>query len=145
MITPAIAGPISRAPLTIDELIAMALPRSFLSSTIWMRNDCRAGISNALMSPWNTASAITSPSVMTCASVSAAIASDCAAAAACVHTRRLRRFSRSTQTPATGPNRNATIWPEKLTTPSNSAECVNRYTSQLVASRVIQVPISEMV
>ncbi len=37
------------------------------------------------------------------------------------------------------------ICPEKLTRPSRKAECVSRYTSQAVAMRVIQVPMSETV
>jgi hypothetical protein len=36
------------------------------------------------------------------------------------------------------------ICPAKLTVPSSSADPVNRKTSQLVAIRVIQVPMSEM-
>ncbi len=71
------AGPISRAPLAIEELMAMALPRSVRSSTIRTRKDWRAGMSKALMKPCTTASAMISPKVMMCASVSAAKASDC--------------------------------------------------------------------
>ncbi len=120
------AGPTSRAPLAIDELIAMALLRSFRSSTICTRNDWRAGMSNALISPWSAVRTMISQSVMTCARVRPASASDWTAAAACVHTRSLRRLRRSTQTPANGPTANETIWPAKLTIPSNSADCVSR-------------------
>ena len=120
------AGPISRAPLAIEELMAMALLRSFRSSTIWTRNDWRPGMSNALIKPCNAVSAMISQRVMTCASVSAAMASDWTAAAACVHTSSLRRLRRSTHTPANGPSANETICPAKLTMPSSSAECVRR-------------------
>ena len=36
------------------------------------------------------------------------------------------------------------IWPAKLTVPSKSADPVKRKTSQLVAIRVIHVPMREM-
>ena len=51
MSTPAIDGPRSRAPLTIEELRAMALGRSARSSTISTTKACRAGMSNALITP----------------------------------------------------------------------------------------------
>src|SRR6202041_3629768 len=75
---------------------------------------------------------------------SAASAKDCSMARACVTSKTLRRLRRSTQTPAKGANRNVGICPAKPTTPSRKAEPVRRYTSQLVARRVIQVPIKEM-
>ncbi len=59
------AGPSSRAALTIDELSAMALGRSSRSSTIWTTIDCRAGMSKALMRPWKTLSARTCQTWMT--------------------------------------------------------------------------------
>src|SRR6185437_5952509 len=62
----------------------------------------------------------------------------------CVHISTVRRFSRSTSTPANGARRNVGICPAKLTTPSSSADPVSRYTSHAVAMRVIHVPISEM-
>ena len=101
-------------------------------------------MSNALIKPCNAVSATISDSVITCASVSAASASDCTAAAACVATSSFLRSSRSTHTPANGPTINETICPAKLTTPSSNTECVIRYTSQLVASFVIQLPITEV-
>ena len=51
---PASDGPIRRAMFTIDELMAMALPRSARSSTICTMNDWRPGISKALMMPCST-------------------------------------------------------------------------------------------
>src|ERR1700693_2456856 len=62
-----------------------------------------------------------------------------------VTTSTLRRSRRSIQTPANGANRKVGICPEKPTIPSKSAEPVKRYTSQLVARRVIHVPIRETV
>ena len=53
------------------------------------------------------------------ARVSAASASDCTAARACVQTRTVRRFQRSTQTPAKGASRKVGIWPAKPTMPSS--------------------------
>ncbi len=70
------AGPISRAPFAIEELMAMALLRSLRSSTICTRNDCRPGMSKALIKPCKAVRAMISQRVMTCASVSAARASD---------------------------------------------------------------------
>ena len=70
------AGPISRAPLAIEELMAMALPRSLRSSTICTRKDWRPGMSKALINPWKAVRAMISRRVMTCARVSAARASD---------------------------------------------------------------------
>jgi hypothetical protein len=45
----ATTGPTNRAPLTSVELSAIAFARSARSSTIWRTNDCRAGMSNALI------------------------------------------------------------------------------------------------
>ncbi len=61
-----------------------------------------------------------------------------------VHTNTLRRSTRSTSTPASGAKRNVGICPAKPTVPSSSDDFVNRYTSHDVATRVIHVPISEM-
>ena len=54
MIIPASDGPISRATLTMDELIAMAFDRSPRSSTICTMNAWRPGMSKALMMPCMT-------------------------------------------------------------------------------------------
>ena len=62
----------------------------------------------------------------------------------CVITSVRCRSQRSTQTPATGARKNIGTCEQKLTVPSRTADPVSRYTSQLVASRVIQVPISEV-
>ncbi len=144
MIIPATAGPSRRAPLTIEELMAMALPRSRRSSTICTRKAWRAGMSKALTRPCTAMSTVISARLITPASVSAPISSACSARIACVHSSSLRRLRRSTQTPANGPIRNEMMLPVKLTSPSSSAELVSRYTSHPAAMRVIQVPISEM-
>jgi hypothetical protein len=51
MRSPATAGPTNRAPLTIDELSAIAFGRSSRSSIISTRNACLAGMSKALTTP----------------------------------------------------------------------------------------------
>jgi hypothetical protein len=95
------------------------------------------------MNPWKSASATTSGTVMTFSSASAANANDCSMASTCVHSSMRCRSMRSTSTPAKGASTKVGICPAKLTTPSSSAEPVRRYTSQLVAMRVIQVPTSD--
>ena len=71
---PASDGPISRATFTIDELMAMALPRSARSSTICTMKDCRPGMSKALMMPCITLRARIQWMVMWPENVSAASA-----------------------------------------------------------------------
>ena len=126
MSTPAIDGPSRRAPLTIDELSAMALGRSSRASTISTTNAWRAGVSKALMSPWNAESASTCHTVMVPRSANQASSADCTIASACVTTSTRWRFQRSTSTPANGASRNVGICPAKPTTPSSSAEPVSR-------------------
>ena len=123
---PASDGPMSRAMFTIDELMAMALPRSRRSSTICTRKAWRPGMSNALMTPCIALSTRIQWIVTRPESVSAARASDCTMASVCVHTRTFWRLSRSTQTPAKGARRNVGICPAKLTVPSSSADPVRR-------------------
>ena len=45
---------------TMEELMAMAFPKSWRSSTMYTMNDWRPGMSSALMSPCNTLSAMIS-------------------------------------------------------------------------------------
>ncbi len=96
------------------------------------------------MHPCIALSASISATVMRWVSVSAASASDCTMASPWVHTSTVRRFHRSTSTPASGASRKVGICPAKLTVPSSTDDFVSRYTSHDVATRVIQVPISEM-
>ncbi len=76
-------------------------------------------------------------------SASAASANDWIIESTCVRVRVRWRSQRSTRTPAIGPKTNDGIVLAKPTTPSRTAESVSRYTSQLVAIRVIHVPMSE--
>ena len=132
-----------REPFTMDELRAMALGRSSRRSTIWGRKACRAGMSKALTMPWNTLSQRISGTVIRCERARAARAKDWIMDSTWVTTSTRCRSRRSTHTPAKGPRTKAGIWLIKPVRPSRKAEPVIRYTSQLVASRVIQVPTSE--
>ena len=69
--SPAIAGPIMRAPLKIIEFIAIALGRSS-RPTISTTNAWRPGMSNELTNPLSAASTITYSTLTTPAHVSAA-------------------------------------------------------------------------
>jgi hypothetical protein len=93
-------GPMMRLPLTIEELSAMAFGRSRRSPIISLTNACRAGVSNALMTPCRIWSATICTTVMCPASVRTASNADCTSEAACVITRIRRRSTRSTRTPA---------------------------------------------
>ena len=73
---PASDGPINRAMFTIDELIAIALPRSARSPTISTMNDCRPGMSNALTMPCITLKVRINGIVMCPENVSAASRND---------------------------------------------------------------------
>ncbi len=135
---PASDGPIRRATLTIEELMAMALERSLRSGlgppgepvrwgvTICTMNDWRPGMSKALMRPWKQLRIRISVMLMRCESVSHASSSDWTMARVWVQMRTWRRSERSTITPASGASRNVGIWPAKLTVPSSSADFVNR-------------------
>ncbi len=100
MIMPAMVGPIMRAPLNMEELSAMALARSFLSSTISTMNDCRAGMSTALTRPWNILRAMMCQISITPVTVSIARVSDWVMARICANSITLRLFQRSIRTPA---------------------------------------------
>ena len=146
MTTPAIDGPSSRATLTIDELSAIALGRSALSSISSLRNACRPGMSNALTIPCATLSPRIHATVLCPLRASAASANDSIIDMTCVTTRRRRRSHRSTRMPANGPSRNAgNRVVAKPTRPSSIADPVSRYTSQLVAVVVIHVPASDTI
>ena len=82
---------------------------------------------------------------MICANVSAASATDWSMDKNWVTTRRRWRSHLSTSTPANGARIRVGICPKKPTMPSRNTEPLSRYTSQLVAMRVIQVPTSETV
>jgi hypothetical protein len=95
-------------------------------SIIVRRNACRAGMSNALTTPWTTLRTTIHSRVIRPDSTSAASANDCSIEIVCVTTSRRWRSQRSTKMPANGPSTNAGNWPAKLTTPSRKAEPVRR-------------------
>ena len=61
----------------------------------------------------------------------------------CVTIRDLQRSKRSAQMPPNGDRNRIAICPAKPVMPSNSAEPLKRYTSQLMAICCTQVPISD--
>ena len=141
---PANEGPTSRARFTIDEFSAIAFGRSLRSSIICTSSDCRTGMSNALISPCATARIIKCSIVITFMIVSTASAADCSAAAICVITGARCLFPPVRGTRAKGAEiRKVGINPAKLASRRIVAESLRRYASQLVATRVSQVPISE--
>lgn len=77
------------------------------------------------------------------ANANPASANDCSIERTCVTTSVVCRFHLSTQTPASGPSMKVGICPANPTMPKRNAEPVKRYTNQLVAMRVIHVPMSE--
>ena len=121
----------------------MALGTSARPSTIATTKACRAGVSKALIIPWSTCRPMISPTVMTPANVSTASASDWRSDSTCVTRSTLRRSHRSTNTPVTGARKSVGTCPANPTTPRRRSDPVRRYTIQLVAIRVIQVPTRE--
>ena len=143
---PASDGPISRAMFTIDELMAMALPRSARSSTICTMNDCRPGMSKALMMPCMTLSARIQWMVMRPEK------GERGQRERLHHGQRLRPHQHLPAVRAGPPRRRQTapaeMWesgPRSSPCPAAAPNSVSRYTSHDVAMRVIQVPMSEMV
>ena len=124
--TPPIDGPSIRLRFTIMELSAIALGRSAGSSSISTTNAWRAGVSNALMTPWNSCSRMIWVMVMMPGIASNASASDWSIESTWVQTRILCLSQRSTSTPATGASSSAGICPANPTMPSSSAEPVSR-------------------
>jgi len=133
-----------RLAFTIDELRAIALGRSARSSTISTTKACRAGVSKALTTPWKALRRRIQVTSIVRVRARPASANDCSIERTWVTQRTRYRPQRSTQTPARGASRNVGIWPAKPTRPSTDADPVRRYTSQLVATRVIQVPTSDV-
>ena len=139
---PASVGPRMRAPVTIDELRAMALTMSS-RPTICVMNDWRAGMSKALATPRQQARTSTCPTRTVPVRVSVARTN---ASTIMVHwvasITRCRR-TRSATRPPTGASRNTGIWPQNPTSPSSTVEPVSRYTSHDWATDCIQVPTSD--
>jgi hypothetical protein len=123
--SPATAGPTTRAPLNIEELSAMALTRSS-RPTISTTNDCRAGMSNALVTPSSAAITKRCQTSTTPVSVRAASAAASSIAVVCVKTMMRWRLCRSATAPPTDASRKTGICPEKLTKPSSTADPVRR-------------------
>jgi len=101
-------------------------------------------MSKALISPSAMLSRIRFQTAADPVSTTAASVKACSMASACVTTSIRWRSRRSTNTPAKGVSRKLLIRPEKATTPSSQAELVRLYTSQLMATCCIHVPISDM-
>jgi hypothetical protein len=118
---PPSAGPMTRAPLNIIELRAMALGRSS-RPTISTTNDWRAGPSKALTRPRSAASITISHTCTIPANVSTARMKASTMAEACVTTIRLRLLTRSTTTPAHGETSSAGIAAANPTMPSINSE-----------------------
>src|ERR1035438_9131972 len=140
---PAMAGPMMRAPLNMEEFKAIAFSRSSLP-TMSIRNAWRAGMSNAFTTPRPAAIAIICQTWMRPDSVSSASTVARTMEAICVPMTTRRRLLRSATMPPIGAMMNTGIWLAKPTVPSSNAEPVMRYTSQDWATVCIQVPISEM-
>ncbi len=104
----------------------MALPRSSLFSMSEMTKDWRHGMSNALIRPCRTFSAISAGIVMRPANTSAASAKDWSIERIWVPISRRCWFTRSTTMPASGVRRTEGSWPAKPTRPSILAEPVRR-------------------
>ncbi len=122
---PATAGPVIRAPLKSEELSPMALIRSS-RPTISTRNDCRAGMSNALTIPRAAASATMCHSRTTPPSVSAASANASTIEIAWVKTMIRWRSNRSATAPPIGARRKIGTCRAKPTRPSIVARPVSR-------------------
>ena len=119
------AGPATRAPLNIEELSAIAFSKSS-RPTISIRNDCRAGTSNAFTVPSSVASAIISQTRMRPVSVSAARVNASSIEAVCVAITTRRRGHRSAASPASGDSRKMGIWLTKPSTPRSTDDPVRR-------------------
>src|SRR5882762_7747551 len=95
------------------------------------------------MIPCNTWSTRMYATVMVDVNTRSASATDWSIDSTCVTSRMRWRSHRSTHTTAMGASSSVGICPQKPTTPRRSTDPVSRYTSQLVATRVIHVPTSE--
>ncbi len=142
IVRPATAGPITRAPLNIAELIATALPTS-RAPTISIANAWRTGMSTAFAQPRSRASTMiiqtsTTPvSVSTVRTIASSIITTCTASSVC-------RFGRtSASTPANSPSTITGRNCAPATTPSQNGSPVSVRTSQPWATCWTQVPMSE--
>src|SRR6266487_698944 len=141
--TPATAGPTIRAALNMDELSAIAFMRSSLPTSSTM-NAWRAGMSNALTTPKNTASAMTCHVVTLPVHTSTASASASSICKACVHTMSWRLSTRSTTTPAYSVNSKTPMERSACVKPTANGELVMSSTSHPSATDCIQVPLDQL-
>ena len=111
----------TRAPLNIIELMAMALGKSS-RPTISTTKACRAGPSNALTTPVSAASTMISQTCTSPVKVNAARMKASSMAEACVMTSRLRLLTRSTTTPPHGEINSDGIAAANPTRPSINSE-----------------------
>jgi hypothetical protein len=124
--TPATDGPTSRPLFIRNEFRAMAFGRSSWLPTIRPIRDCRAGVSNAITTPYRN------PRVRICHDWSVPVSarmprvSACKDASACATIMIRRRSKRSLSNPANGVNRSSGIWLQNATSPSISPEPVVR-------------------
>ena len=143
IVRPATAGPTTRAPLNIAELIATALPIS-RGPTISMANAWRTGMSTALAQPSSTASRMIIQTSTTPVAVSTVRMTASTIIVACTASNVWRLGSTSARTPANRPKiitgRNWAV----ATTPSQNGSPVRVRTSQPCATCCIHVPTSEI-
>ena len=140
MITPPVAGPITRAPLKAMELSAMALGSSS-RGTRSAASAWRTGMSSALTTPSAKESTITVGMLMLPVTVSASSRTTCSVAAVCV-ARMARRLSiRSTTTPPNGASTSAGTNSSAATMPSWMGDPPSSRTSHGSEICCIQVPI----
>ncbi len=138
-ITPATAGPMTRAALKVSEFSAMALSRSS-RPTISTTNDWRAGMSSAFAVPSSSAAVITCQTWTWPQSVSSPSARATAVDTLWVAISSERLGKRSAATPPMSENASTGKVPAAPTAPSQNGWLVNSSTSQPCATACIQVP-----
>jgi hypothetical protein len=119
------AGPMTRAPLNMEEFNAIAFIKSS-RETISMRKDWRPGISKAFTAPRSAASVMISQVFTMCNKVSAASTKASSMEATWVPMTIFWRFQRSAAKPPSGDRIKIGIWPANPTTPRSSEEPVMR-------------------
>ena len=124
MSSPATAGPTNRAPLTSDELSAIAFGRSSRFSIMSIRNDCLIGMSKAFTTLMKSERATMCHTATACERTKMPITSAWSIASDWVAISRRCLLNRSATTPPTGDRTNDPIWEQKPTRPSRNAERV---------------------
>ena len=139
-ITPAIAGPMTRAALKVREFSAMALSRSS-RPTISTTNDWRAGMSSAFAVPSSSAAVITCQTWTWPESASSPSARATAVDTLWVAISSERLGKRSAATPPMSEKASTGRVPAAPTAPSQNGWLVSSRTSQPCATACIQVPV----